>query len=105
MRFLLSLQGCGVDFVADAPYVLMIPILLACEDMTCRSKTDYRGKMRSILAWVNSVGLFESQARTAGESRSRTTWRLSATLRTDPRKWLLARVRVLSNPLPQAVEV
>lgn len=57
VRFLLSLQECGVDFVADATYADMIRILLACEDLTYRAKTDYRGKMRSMLAWLHSVGL------------------------------------------------
>ncbi|MBR3383921.1 MAG: tyrosine-type recombinase/integrase [Atopobiaceae bacterium] len=57
VRFLLSLQECGVDFVADASYDDVIRILLACEDMTYRAKTDYRGKMRSMLTWLNSVGL------------------------------------------------
>ena len=57
VRLLLSLQGRGVDFVADATYADMIGVLLACEDLTYRAKTDYRGKIRSILAWLHSVGL------------------------------------------------
>lgn len=57
VRLLLDLQDHGVDFVADASYADMIRILLACEDMTYRAKTDYRGKMRSMLAWLHSVGL------------------------------------------------
>jgi len=57
VRLLLSLQGRGVGFVADATYADMIGILLSCEDLTYRAKTDYRGKIRSILAWLHSVGL------------------------------------------------
>ena len=57
VRFLLSLQEGGVGFVADATYADMIRLLLACEGLTYRAKTDYRGKVRSILAWLHSVGL------------------------------------------------
>lgn len=57
IRFLLGLQECGVDFVADATYGDMIRVLLACEDLTYRAKTDYRAKIRSLLAWLRSVGL------------------------------------------------
>ena len=56
IRFLLSLQDGGVDFVGDATYADMIRLLLACEDLTYRAKTDYRGKIRSILAWLHSAG-------------------------------------------------
>ncbi len=57
IRFLLWLQENGVAFVADATYADMIRLLLACEDLTYRAKTDYRGKIRSILSWLHSVGL------------------------------------------------
>lgn len=57
VRFLLSLQDGGVGFVADASYADVIGILLACEERTYCSRTDYRGKIRSILAWMHSVGL------------------------------------------------
>lgn len=57
IRFLLGLQEGGAGYVGDATYADMINLLLACEDMTYRAKTDYRGKIRSILAWLYSVGL------------------------------------------------
>ena len=57
VRFLLSLQEDGVGFVGDATYADVIRLLLACEGLTYRAKTDYRGKIRSILAWLHSVGL------------------------------------------------
>lgn len=57
VRFVLDLQERGVDFIADATYADMIDLLLACEGLTYRAKTDYRGKIRSILAWLHSVGL------------------------------------------------
>lgn len=56
-RFLLDLQGRGVEFVADASYADLIGILLACEEMAYYAKTDYRGKLRSILAYLHSEGL------------------------------------------------
>ena len=56
-RLLLSLQEGGVEFVADASYTDMIGILLACEGLTYRAKTDYRGKIRSILSYLHSEGL------------------------------------------------
>ena len=57
VRLLLSLQERGVGFVAEATYADMIHLLLACEGLTYRAKTDYRGKIRSILAWLHSAGL------------------------------------------------
>ena len=57
IRFLLSLQEGGVSFVGDAEYADMIHLLLACEGLTYRAKTDYRSKIRSVLAWLHSVGL------------------------------------------------
>ena len=56
-RFLISLQEGGVEFVADASYADVIGILLACEGLTYRAKTDYRGKIRSILSYLHSEGL------------------------------------------------
>ena len=56
-RFLLSLQECGVEFVADASYADVVGVLLACEGLTYRAKTDYRGKIRSILSYLHSEGL------------------------------------------------
>lgn len=56
-RFLLDLQDRGVEFVADASYADLTRILLACEDMTYRAKTCYRGMMRSLLAYLHSIGL------------------------------------------------
>lgn len=57
VRFLLGLQEHGVGCVADASYADMIRALLACEDLTYRAKTDYRGKIRSILGWLHSEGV------------------------------------------------
>ena len=46
-----------MEFVADASCADLTRILLACEDMTYRAKTCYRGMMRSPLAYPRSIGL------------------------------------------------
>ena len=56
-RFLLDPRDRGVEFVADASCADLTRILLACEDMTYRAKTCYRGMMRSPLAYPRSIGL------------------------------------------------
>lgn len=56
-RFLLDPRDRGVEFVADASCADLTRILLACEDMTYRAKTCYRGMMRSLLAYPRSIGL------------------------------------------------
>lgn len=56
-RFLLDPRGRGVEFVADASCADLTRILLACEGMTYRAKTCYRGMMRSLLAYPRSIGL------------------------------------------------
>ena len=58
IRFLLDLQDHGVEFVADASYADLLRVLRACEEeMTYYAKTGYRGKIRSLLGYLHSVGL------------------------------------------------
>ena len=56
-RFLLGLQGRGVDFVADMSYADLICLIAECDEMTYCAKTGYRGKIRSLLAYLHSEGL------------------------------------------------
>lgn len=56
-RLPLDPRDRGAGFVADASYADLTRILLACEDMTYRAKTCYRGMMRSPLAYPRSIGL------------------------------------------------
>ena len=56
-RFLLDPRDRGAGSVADASCADLTRILLACEDMTYRAKTCHRGMMRSLLAYLHSIGL------------------------------------------------
>jgi len=56
-RLLLGLQDGGAGSVEDATYADLLAVLDGCEGMSYRSKTDYRGKMRSLLRWLGEEGV------------------------------------------------